>query len=271
MQSPFPWFGGKKQLSRTIISLFPKHKIYVEPFGGSASVLFAKEPSELEVYNDLDKGLVNFFKVLADPNLFEQFKRRVEGLPYARQMWYDYRDEWKTEEDPVLRAAKWFYVARGSFGGLFGNAWCFGTTKSSRAPSWMNCIPNLAEFHKRVRRVQIECHPYEKILEAYDSHETLFYLDPPYVHDTRKSGKYRYELTNEEHKEMISRILKVKGMVVLSGYRHEIYEQLLKHGWQTKEINVFATSIGHTRDIDISEEDRKRTEVIYTSFPISLF
>ena len=120
LRTPIWWFGGKGNMVAKLLKLVPPHRGYVEPFGGGASLLLAKAPARVETYNDLDSALVGFFKVLADPRLFKRFYRRVQATPYSRELYNQYREEWQAEEDPVIRAYKWFVVARMSFGGIFG-------------------------------------------------------------------------------------------------------------------------------------------------------
>ncbi|GIW05154.1 MAG: hypothetical protein KatS3mg059_1774 [Thermomicrobiales bacterium] len=110
----FKWFGGKGRLVHRIIALMPPHRIYVEPFGGAATVLLNKPPSPVEVYNDVDEGLVGFFRVLSDPDLFAQFYRRVAVLPYSRKLYDDARRTWRDEPDPVKRAGTVVYRRAGS-------------------------------------------------------------------------------------------------------------------------------------------------------------
>src|SRR3990167_6251247 len=134
MRSPIVWFGGKGHMTTKIIPILVKmpHERYVEPFGGGASILLAKKPKPVEVYNDLDRGLYDFFSVLSDPELFDRFYRRVAVLPYSRQFYSEYREEWEEEKDKVIRAAKWFVVARQSFSGSFGHSWGSAVTSTKR-------------------------------------------------------------------------------------------------------------------------------------------
>lgn len=119
-----------------LLPLMPPCRRYVEVFGGGASLLFARAPAEVEVYNDLDEGLADFFRVLADPKLFKKFHRRVGLLPSSRAIYNEYRRTWREQSDRVERAARWFVVARQSFGGSFGAS--FGTcitASRAREPS----------------------------------------------------------------------------------------------------------------------------------------
>ncbi len=229
------------------------HRIYVEVFGGSAGLLIAKRPVPFEVYNDIDGGLVNFFRVISNPDLFQEFYRRVAVLPYSRQLWKEARDTWEKQADPVERAVLWFVVARQSFSGQFGDSWSFNVTTSRRGMSqsvsgWLSAIELLPEVHKRLQRVQIDNCDWRVCLRAYDAEETLFYLDPPYVPESRRDKKaYRYEMTTDEHRELVEAIQRLSGGVVLSGYDNEVYLPLEEAGWQRKQWRVTAHALGRTR------------------------
>jgi len=106
LYGPIKWFGGKGQMQRKILPLLPRCKRYCEPFGGGASILLARDPVEVETYNDLNEALVDFFRVLADPELFEAFHRRVAPLPYSRAIYNECRKTWRDEPDRIKRAAK---------------------------------------------------------------------------------------------------------------------------------------------------------------------
>lgn len=274
LRSPIIWVGGKGMSRRWILehlAVYP-HRIYVEPFGGGASVLLAKEPAPVDVYNDLNGGLVDFFRVLADSRQFGRFRRIVETLPYSRRLYYDYRNEWSTEKNPVVRAAKWFYVARQSFGGKFGNSWGYCVNSSdcgmnSCSSRWLSTIKMLPEIHAKLQRVQIESIPALEIIDKYDTPGTLFYLDPPYVMETRVGGKmYDYEMTLADHEALVANLLAIRGAACLSGYEHLVYRPLLKAGWTISRKEVSCRIVGRTRaKKDMSKDALKRTECLYMS------
>ena len=135
LRSPILWFGGKGNMVAKLLPLMPPCRRYVEPFGGGASVLMAREPVEVEVYNDLDEDLSSFFRVLADPARFGKFYRRVALLPYSRSIYNECRSTWEACEDPIERAARWFVVARQSFSGRFARSISTAVTGSTRGMS----------------------------------------------------------------------------------------------------------------------------------------
>ena len=259
MNSPITWFGGKglPKLKNRLLHFICKrpHKVYIEPFGGGASILFAKKPSELEVYNDINHALYEFFTVLSDPELFDKFYRRVSVLPLSRELYSGCRETWKDEKDLVVRVSKWFVLARQSFGGTLGG-WRYSVNQNKAPKCWMNCLEGLPQVHSRLQKVQIECLDWSDIFEKYDSENALFYCDPPYVLATRsgQEAAYEYEMTEEDHKKFVSCLLNIKGQAVVSGYDHEIYEDLVKVGWEKYKIDMKVT---------FPSENKEREEIVW--------
>lgn len=255
LKSPIPYFGGKHFLRNHIISRFPTHKTYVEVFGGSATVLLGKKPSPVEVYNDLDQAVVNFFRVLRDEKKNEKLRRKLFLTPYSRaelnRCLAVMRDGRMQE---IERARAFFVVARQCRGGTNSSGWR-QTSQSSRrglaqsVSSWLNAVDLLPELIERLKRVQIECSDFRKIFDLYDSPEALLYLDPPYVHSTRRSGGYAHEMTDDDHHELVERLLAMKGKAILSGYQNKIYTRLEKRGWKREDITTtsFISTLRDTR------------------------
>ena len=240
---PLQWFGGKAQLAPWILRYLPPHHRYVEVFGGAAALLFAKGPSPIEIYNDVDQGLVGFFRVLRDPAQFPEFFRRVQLVPYSRAEFSAFRQNWQKPADAVERAVRWYVVARWSFSGDWGSSWSYDLQEvHARGPGhisrWLAALDALPAFHCRLMRVLIEQADWRTMVARYDGPETLFYLDPPYVPDTRKSGEYQHELTTDDHHELVARLLTVRGRVLLSGYDSPIYAPLTAAGWVRQEKHV---------------------------------
>jgi DNA adenine methylase len=261
MRSPIAWFGGKGNMTSKLIPILNsvEHRFYCEPFGGGGSVLLAKPPAEVETYNDLDSALYDFFTVIADPDTFQQFYRRVEALPYSRQLYYEYRDNWRDEGDRIKRVAMWFIVARQNFGGHFSSGWGSVVTESTRGRAhivnnWQQALHRLPEVHARLQRVQIENKPAVDCIAQYDTPDTLFYCDPPYILDTRSAGGYTHEMTDEQHEELIDILLQVDGAVVLSGYNHPIYARLHDHGFDRIDYQTASHVAGRTRNSKLQDE-----------------
>jgi DNA adenine methylase len=265
MRSPIWYFGGKGKMVKNLLPLIPPHKIYVEVFGGGASLLFAKKPSPVEVYNDIDSDLVNFFRVLRDPEKFEQFYRKAVLTPYSREEYCFCRETFQECQDDIERAYRFFVTARMSFSGRILHGWSFTVTDSSRGMAgavskWLSCLDGLPDIHERLMRVQIEHDDFRKIIPRYDTADTFFYLDPPYVPDTRRSGEYAHEMTLDDHRELVEMLLAIKGKAMLSGYRHEVYEPLERAGWQRIDYETACHAVGRTRGTGILGEGAARAK-----------
>jgi len=238
---------------KKLLPLIPQHKIYVEVFGGGASILFAKEPSPVEVYNDLNSDLVNFFRVLRDTPKFAEFHRLVSLTPYSREEYNFCRKTWESCEDDVERAYRWFVVARMSFGGIFGTGWGYVVTASGKGMArstnaWLSAIDMLPEIHERIMRVQIDNDDFRMIIPRYDTPDTCFYIDPPYVPETRETqNAYKCEMTLQDHQDLVAMLLDVKGAVILSGYRHDVYTPLELAGWTRHDFPTACAAAGRTR------------------------
>lgn len=235
----FRWHGSKWRLAPWILDHFPAHRVYVEPFGGAASVLLQKPPMAAEVYNDLDGTAVNVFRVLRDPAKGAELKRRLALTPWARAEF-----EWSYGEatDDLDEAHRTIVRSFMGYGSDAASRTCrtgfrakLSDERAVAAWSWRDYPGAVDSFIARLRGVVIEQRPALEILARYDTPGTLFYVDPPYLHSTRSSltGRsarthgYAHEMTDADHQQLIERLRRVKGMVVLSGYPSPIYEEQL--------------------------------------------
>jgi DNA adenine methylase len=210
MIGPLPYIGGKNRLATKIISMLPEHTTYVEPFAGGAQVLFHKPPSNVEVLNDLDFDVVNFFRVCQWH--YEELVRYLRFCLASRTL-----HELHVKSDPatltdIQRAGRFFYLQKNSFGGLILRPkFHYGVVQRSNFNP--ERLPEIIErAHRRLARVQIESLPYEQVLERYDRPTTLFYLDPPYW----GPKLYRFNFTDEDFHGMAERLGRIKGRFILS-------------------------------------------------------
>ncbi len=235
------YHGGKWRLAPWIISHFPEHQIYVEPFGGAGSVLMRKPRSVAEIYNDLDDDIVNVFRVLRDPGAAARLEQLLFLTPYSRTEFVGSYDQ---VEDPVERARRMIVrmtMSHGTTGrrrGMTGFRSKCWVQRRNEAATWKDYPGQIRTYVERLRGVVIECRPALEVILQHDSPQTLFYIDPPYVMATRSSLRtkaeaegqwrsYRYNLTDDDHRELVELLATVDGMVVLSGYRSALYEELL--------------------------------------------
>lgn len=261
------WAGGKGKQLNDLLPLIPQSKIYVEPFGGGCSVLLNRERAEVEVYNDLDAALVGLFEVLRDDDQAAEFARIVDLTPYSREV-FESCLSFEGLTDPVRRAAAFYTVLNQSISGkrlASRGDWARGRN-DNLAARWFQRQERLGLIHERIRNVQIECRDALDILQEWDTVDTTFYCDPPYILDTRRGKRYyAVEPGDEYHKELVDVLLRVKGNVVLSGYDHPTYFRLVEEaGWWTDVYGANATmavvQAGQSKSHDRSD---RRVEIVY--------
>jgi len=238
------YYGGKWKLAPWIISHFPRHKVYVEPFGGAGSVLLSKPRSHAEIYNDADGEIVNLFRVARDQG--EDLIRSLELTPFARE---EFDLAWEQSEDPLEKARRTViraYMGRDPASATMQGKSSFRvyvgskTRQTTTMQEWANFPSALNIIISRLRGVAIENMSAFDVMSAYDSDDALHYLDPPYVFSTRtETSKYRHEMDDADHIDLIGFARKLKGMVIISGYDCELYREILG-GWRKIERKSFA-------------------------------
>ena len=242
------YHGGKWRLAPWIISHFPDHKVYVEPFGGAASVLMQKTRSYSEVYNDMDGEVVNLFKILRDPEKSEQLISVLHLTPYSKD---EFKLSYEKSDDPIEQARRTVYRSFAGFGSGAASGHQTGfracSNKSNTAPAhdWANYPGKLPDIIDRLRGVVIENKSAIDVIKQHDTDKTLIYADPPYHHSTRMpnahySGVYKHEMTDYDHKELAKVLRSVSGMVVISGYPCALYDKYLYPDWMRVDRNAFA-------------------------------
>lgn len=246
------WHGGKWRLAPWIIEHFPPHRVYVEPYGGAGSVLMRKPRAYAEVYNDLDRDVVNLFRVLQDVDQALELRRRLEVTPFARD---EFELAYRETHDMVERSRRLVIRSYMGFGsdGHNPNARTGFRASSNRsnttpAQDWANYPDSLVATVERLRGVVVENRPALEVMAQHDGPDTLFYVDPPYMPETRsdksrKSGEryytYQHEMTAEDHEALLGALLGLDGMVVLSGYPNTLYRDVLG-GWRTIQKQALA-------------------------------
>lgn len=244
------YHGGKWRLAPWIISHFPAHRCYVEPFGGGASVLLRKPAAEREVYNDLDEDVVNLFRVLRDDAKSERLIEHLRLTPFARA---EFEDAYGSTIDDVERARRLVVRSYQGFGSSVFAKHATGFRdytrdhKKDRFPArdWSRYPDALAACVERFASVIVDCRNATEVIPRHDSPATLFYVDPPYVHitRTRHTGvrqKYAVEMTDDDHRALAAQLHDVKGMVVLSGYASDLYDRDLYADWDRREKDTHA-------------------------------
>lgn len=246
------YHGGKWLLANWIISNFPKHRVYVEPFGGAASVLLQKPRTYAEIYNDLDGEIVNLFRVVREQG--EALRRALELTPFSR---IEFLASYEKSTDPLEQARRTVIRSFMGFGsnshnkktGFRSNSNRSGTTP---AHDWRNYPLEFGAIIERMRGVCIENRDACEVIQTHDAATTLHYVDPPYTPETRDSGgDYRHEMTADDHRKLGEVLHSVKGMVVLSGYASDLYDLEIYPNWLRVARPSFADGA------------RERTEVLW--------
>lgn len=258
------YHGGKWRLAPWIISHFPAHRIYVEPYGGAASVLMRKTRSYAEVYNDLDGEVVNVFRVLRDPELAEGLTELLRLTPYSRD---EFGLAYEHSDDPVEQARRTLFRAGAGFGSVAASGRKTGfrdnsmRSGSTPAHGWSRFPEQVAHFVSRLAGVVIDNRPALHVIQRHDSPDTLFYVDPPYPFSTRTPTAkwdriYRHEMEEEDHRALAEVLHTANGAVVISGYGCPLYDDDLYPDWQRVERR--ANGAGKTGSV-------RRTEVLWIS------
>lgn len=255
---------------KNLLPLIPtNHDVFVEIFAGAVWLLLAKKPATLEVINDINHDLMNFYSVLRDPEQFKEFQRLANLTLYAREEWNRCKRELKTETDPVRRAYEWYVVQNMSFGGNMGQTWGYNVDGTkNQATDHFGSVDNLPAIHNRLRHVQVECRDWRWVLGRYMLPNTAIYSDPPYAPDTRRGGKYKYEMTMEDHAELVQMLLPHPAMHILSCYNHPVYKPLEDTGWRKLQFNMTCSVAGRTQTSSLQGkgkvlEQQPRVETVY--------
>lgn len=237
------YYGGKFRIADWVISYFPEHKVYVEPFGGAASVLLKKKPAKFEVYNDLNDEVVNLFRVVRDPGTARKLRHLLKLTPYSRVEWMSCFDAC---DDPIEQARRTLVKSLLSI-----------SANTERNPSgfrvhtqnyhylpqhFARYTEHLKLFTQRLKEVIIEHKDAIEVMRDNDSPETLHYVDPPYLTRADMRHGYKHEMKTEaEHLELLHALRKLRGFVVLSGYGHPAYFEVLKD-WGTYSVKTVTGS-----------------------------
>lgn len=267
MKPPFPYYGSKGRLAGRIVNLMPRHRVYVEPFAGSAAVLFSKSPAPVEVINDLDRNVITFFRALRMRE--DELIRALRFTPYSREEFAD-ADLVDESIDDLERARRFFVRATQGHNaaGTGGRAgWSNGIRANhTDATATANLVDRLYALADRLRTVVVEHRDALEVIAAHDATDTVFYLDPPYLAGTRRSGRdYAHEADGEDfHRSLAAALSAVKGTVLLSGYPSPLYDELYE-GWDRLEVSVHRATTNHRGRKGVE----RGTEVVWCNQPLS--
>jgi DNA adenine methylase len=268
--SPLKWHvdGGKSYLAARIVAMMPAHTHYVEPYAGGLSVLLAKNPDCVsEVVNDAHRELTNFWRVMQVPHLFTEFIRIEEATPFseAEYQWASRQPD-RIDDAPALAAHAFFIRCRQSLAGRMDSFAPLSRNRTRRgmneqASAWLSAVEGLPAVHARLKRVVVLNRDALDVIRQQDGPNTLFYLDPPYLKETRAAGEvYEHEMTEYQHVDLCTVIRQCVGKVMLSGYPSELYRfQLDEQGWHRTDFSLPNNSAG-------GKSKRRMTECVWSNF-----
>jgi len=245
--APIKWHGGKYYLAARIVEMMPKHIHYVEPYFGGGAVFFKKSDALIaghsEIINDVYGELVTFWQVLQSSEYFPEFQRRMSMTPFAKPVWEEACQP--TSDEPIDRASAFFIRYRQSRQGLGRVFATMSRTRTRRGmneqvSSWLSAVEGLPDAHERLRRVVIYNEDATTLIQREDDTATFFYCDPPYLADTRVvKDAYLFEMTNDQHAELLVALGNIAGKFLLSGYRNTLYDAAAeRHGWNRTDISI---------------------------------
>ena len=254
--------GGKYYLTSWLSQYIPEHTVYIEPFCGAGHLLFAKEPSQVEILNDIDGHLIGFFELLKDDTKRSKLIQTLDNMLYSRRLWQEIRSKWKQgnlPQDEIERASQWFYLNRSTFAGdqRRGGFATPGITGRNPVTSFRNTIESLNAIAERLRNVCIENLDYQECIRRYDSKDTLFYCDPPYLNTEHYYGN---TFTQDNHRTLFELLHGIKGNAMVSHYQNSLYDELYQ-GWNRYDCQSFKGSPKSE-----GEEKPKTVEVLYCNF-----
>lgn len=263
-KTPISYYGGKQNMLQHILPLIPEHKLYCEPFFGGGALYFAKQPSQIEVINDKNDFVINFYRVLK--TRFDELKAEVEASLSSRSI--HRKAAWIMKNpagyDEVKLAWACWYLANYSFSGKITGGWKYDRTQNKDCQGLLNrkrvVNPNLV---RRIELTQIECEEAVKVIKSRDNNYTFFYLDPPYI-DTDQ-GHYK-GYTKEHFIILLTLLSQIKGQFMLSCFPSDIvYEFITLYQWKVKEFDKVNSS---SHVLHYSSKPRK-TELLVMNYTIT--
>jgi DNA adenine methylase len=257
----------------------PPHITYAEPFFGGGSVLLEKDPEGInEIVNDINLVLMRFWHIMRTPELFEMFVRKVQATPFGPWVWeVTSLNIQKVSEElffngvPSYSKMIQYMVAnfilwRQSLAGRGDAPAPLSTSRTRRGmneqvSAWLTCVEGLPAVHARMIRVALCCEDFEKFIERADTHGTLFYCDPPYLHETRAAKKtYLFEMSEADHERLLQVLTSIKGKFILSGYPSKLYDKNAKQsGWVVRSFDLPNNAAG-------GKEKRRMKETLWMNF-----
>lgn len=259
MKTPITYYGGKQQLAKRIIPLIPTHTQYIEPFTGGGAIFFTKEPSPVEVLNDTNRELINFYRVVQ--NDFIYLQKEINISLYSRLLHKQAQVVYENPEmfSEIKRAWAVFILSCQSFGAVFDNAWGYGIKTNQASKRFKNkIIAFTEEYAIRLQNVYIESRDALQVIKAFDTEDSFIYADPPYVGSA--CGHYD-GYSERDYEELLSTLQGIKGKFLLSSYPSKILDRFTKeNNWSQVKIEM---------NLSMSKKGNRKVEVLTANYPIA--
>ena len=253
MNSPIKWIGGKRNLANTILSIIPPHKIYAEPFAGAGWVFFKKERAKVEILNDINGELINFYKVIK--NSPDEFCNEYELLPKSRELFDEFVNVDIDNTDNLQRAVRFYYILMLNFGGRF-NRFTFTPRNDGIKQINFDKLPDtIKKAHERLRNVYVERVDYKNIIKKWDKKDTLFFLDPPYL--TTTESDYEEGLDIYKYVELRDLLLNIEGKFILTTDDEISLREIFKEFYINESDVFYSVS---------KDKKREHKELIITNY-----
>lgn len=262
MKTPLTYYGGKQKLVTTILPMFPEHSLYAEPFLGGGAIFWAKEPSQVEVINDINRELVNLYEVIQ--NDFVALEKEVKISLHSRDLHHKASVIYANPDmfDRIKRAWAIVILSQQSFAGMLDGSWGYDVTKGSHVKKIANKREDFSiDLAIRLQRVTIECCDALRIIVSRDNPEAFFYCDPPYFN----SDMGHYDgYTKEDFILLLERLSKIEGKFLLSSYPSDVLDEYAhKHGWKQRKVE-FTVSVARKK-----EAQKKKVEVLTWNYSLN--
>lgn len=264
MKTPISYYGGKQNLAATILKLIPEHTMYCEPFIGGAAIFFAKEKSSIEIINDTNKEMINFYKVVQQD--YVSLEKEVQISLHARDLHRKARVIYDNPDmfSDLKRAWAVWVLANQSFASGLDKDWGYDKAKNTTSKKVMNKRNSFTlDYAIRLQDVQLECTDALRIIASRDSEKAFFYCDPPY-HNSNCGHYDGYSLQDFEN--LLKLLSELKGKFLLSSYPSPILKEFTaKYGWHTATIEQ-TVSVANNH----GKPGKKKYEVLTANYPITI-
>lgn len=261
LKTPISYYGGKQKLATKIISLIPQHKLYCEPFIGGAAVFFAKEPSNMEVLNDVNKELINFYRIVQ--NDFVSLEREIRITLHSRDLHrkasviYNHPDMFSE----IKRAWAVWVLSTQSFCAQLDSSFGYDKSKNTTTKKIINNRDRFTEdMAIRLQNVNLECADALYVINSRDTEESFFYCDPPYFNSD--CGHYD-GYSEQDFENLLQRLSAIQGKFLLSSYPSPLLMRYAKdNNWNmwSFETGVSVNSKGGYM--------KRKVEVLTANYPI---